>query len=360
MRIDSQIRRRLASEILPASSRRMRLDVPTRGRVTHNANEPPTTSTTSSTATSMSSPATAGDWSIWAFAFGYFAAYVPYSALTKALSKGLLDGMPKPIDGFVLLPSTVCASMICMFIFLSVMRWWKYATQRTIAIGGRTRTVRSPRLITLMSGACTSTMVVTTRLAYTFEGISIVFAMLLMRGGVLVIARVVDALAKRKVRWYSWVALALSLGALLLAFAEKGGYSMTLGAGVDIGLYLAAYFFRLRIMSGVAKSADPSSNKRFFVEEQMIATPLVVLVLGLWALSNASFAGVAADLRSGFVDIWASPVIVAVLLVGVFSQGTGIFGGLILLDKRENTFCVPVNRASSILAGVVASFSLAV
>src|SRR5207253_118026 len=46
------------------------------------------------------------------------------------------------------------------------------------------------------------------------------------------------------------------------------------------------------------------------------------------------------------------------ILVGILSQGTGIFGGLILLDKRENTYCVPVNRASSILAGVVAAFAL--
>ena len=46
-------------------------------------------------------------------------------------------------------------------------------------------------------------------------------------------------------------------------------------------------------------------------------------------------------------------------MIGVLSQGTGIFGGLILLDRRENTFCVPVNRASSILAGVLASLSLA-
>ena len=37
------------------------------------------------------------------------------------------------------------------------------------------------------------------------------------------------------------------------------------------------------------------------------------------------------------------------------SQGTGIFGALVLLDARENTFSVPVNRASSVLAGVVAT-----
>ena len=40
-------------------------------------------------------------------------------------------------------------------------------------------------------------------------------------------------------------------------------------------------------------------------------------------------------------------------------KGTGIFGALILLDGRENAFCVPVNRASSVLAGVLASAALA-
>jgi drug/metabolite transporter (DMT)-like permease len=49
-----------------------------------------------------------------------------------------------------------------------------------------------------------------------------------------------------------------------------------------------------------------------------------------------------------------------VLVIGILSQGTGIFGGLILLDRRENTFCVPVNRASSVLAGVVGSYGLVV
>ncbi len=46
-------------------------------------------------------------------------------------------------------------------------------------------------------------------------------------------------------------------------------------------------------------------------------------------------------------------------VAGLCSQGTGIFGSLVLLDKRENTFCIPVNRASSVLAGVAASALLA-
>ena len=45
-----------------------------------------------------------------------------------------------------------------------------------------------------------------------------------------------------------------------------------------------------------------------------------------------------------------------VVLLGVCSQFTGIFGALILLEPQENAYTVPVNRASSILAGVVSSF----
>ena len=46
--------------------------------------------------------------------------------------------------------------------------------------------------------------------------------------------------------------------------------------------------------------------------------------------------------------------------IGIFSFGTGIFGSLIFLDYRENTFTVPANRVSSVLGGVVATYLLAV
>ena len=60
------------------------------------------------------------------------------------------------------------------------------------------------------------------------------------------------------------------------------------------------------------------------------------------------------------MDIWGSPALIMAIAVGIFSQGTGIFGSLVYLDPRENTFCVPVNRSSSILAGVISSSLLAV
>jgi drug/metabolite transporter (DMT)-like permease len=36
-----------------------------------------------------------------------------------------------------------------------------------------------------------------------------------------------------------------------------------------------------------------------------------------------------------------------------------VFAAVILLDKRENTFCVPMERSASIVAGIAASLLLA-
>jgi hypothetical protein len=126
---------------------------------------------------------------------------------------------------------------------------------------------------------------------------------------------------------------------------------------------------RLRLMSRLAKGDDDATNTRYFVEEQMVGTPFLLLVLAVLALTAPAQLGAhpgdwvrfTTGLHDGFTVFFSRParVVAAVVTIGILSQGTGIFGGLILLDKRENTFCVPVNRASSVLAGVVASFSLA-
>lgn len=294
--------------------------------------------------------------SIWGYAFGYFACYVPYSALTKALSEGLLQGMSHGFSGFELLPVTNLASLVGMFAFISAMGWWRFAGRRNF-FG---RELPFPGVWTFLSGVCTAAIIATTTLAYTFSGVSIVFMMLLMRGGVLVIAPLVDFVSRRHVKWYSWLALSLSLGALFVAFfgGGKSSLAMTTIAGIDVAVYLLGYFIRLRFMSRLAKGDDPHATKRFFVEEQMSATPLVVLTLLGCALAGHD--GILGDIRHGFTRFWSSGYVLYALVVGLLSQGTGIFGGLILLDKRENSFSVPVNRASSVLAGILASVALAV
>jgi len=296
-----------------------------------------------------------GQWrdsAIWWFAFGYAACYAPYSAMTKALTGGLLPQMERGLSGFELLPATVMMSVLGMFTFLTLARWWRFASR------GRIFGIALPRPTrhTFLSGLCTAAIIGTTTLAYTFEGVSIVFVMLLMRGGVLIIAPIVDALSNRKTRWFSWAGLALSLAALVLAFSEEGGYEITLVCALDVALYLVSYFVRFRFMSRLAKSEDPAVNKRYFVEEQMVASPALLLLLGTLALVGGSDA--ALELRAGFTTFFSRPIVPHAFLVGLLSQGTGIFGSLVYLDKRENTFSVPVNRSSSILAGVLASYAL--
>lgn len=289
---------------------------------------------------------------IWFFAFGYFATYVPYSALDKALAEGLLPGSAGGISGFELLPCSVLATLAGMLAFLAATGWWRHAGTAQV-LGFR---LHLPSRWTFLSGLCTAAIIMTTTLAYTFPGISIVFMMLLMRGGVLVIAPLVDAVTGRKVAWYSWTALGLALAALLVAFSAKMSFQLHLAAAVNVAVYLLSYFVRLRFMSRLAKSDRPEDTKRYFAEEQMVATPALVLLLAVLALWNAG--PVTGAVRAGFTTFFERGVTLPAVLVGLFSLGTGIFGALVLLDRRENTFCVPVNRASSVLAGIGATLAL--
>lgn len=288
--------------------------------------------------------------SVWWHAFGYFACYVPYAALVKVVSSTSIGGAP-PLSGPSLLAVTTLASAVAMFATISILGWWKHAGRHQLA----GVSVPLPNRWTLLSGIATAVIVMTTTLAYTFQGLSIALAMLLMRGGVLLLSPVIDALHKRKVRWYSWVALVLSLLALAEPVLHMTSTHVPPLAALDIGLYLVAYFVRLSFMSNLAKSDNESLSRKYFVEEQMVATPVAFVMVGIAAMvpwTQAAF-------LPGFTIAMQWPIVGVLVLIGVFSQGTGAFGGLVLLDARENTFCVPLNRAASIVAGIVASLGLA-
>lgn len=297
----------------------------------------------------MTSPAAAppkASARVWLWALGYFACYVPYALLAKAITEGRLSGVPH-LSGATLLPVTAGVSAVGMVVFFVASGMLKLAPRRTI-LGV---SVPFPRPATWLSGACTALIVLTTTLAYTFEGTSIVLMMLLMRGGVLALAPLVDRLRGRTIAWYSWVGLVLSAAALLDGLFEAQG-GLALAAALDAVVYVAAYFGRLSLMTGLAKGGE-DANRRFFVEEQLVATPVAVgLAVGA-ALVVPGETG--ANLRAGLDLAALGPALPTLVAIGVLSQGTGIFGALVLLDARENTFSVPVNRGSSVLAGVVAT-----
>lgn len=277
---------------------------------------------------------------------------MPFTALTKALSSGLVPGQPA-IDGAAILPASTVASVVVTFVFLFSSGWWRDAGR--VQLGGLS--LPAPSRWTALSGACTALILVTATLSYTFEGVSIVFAMLLMRGGVLAIAPVVDLLSHKRPRPAAWVALALCGVALIVASSEVEGFGLSPAAALDIGLYLVAYFVRLRLIDRLGKASDPAVTRRYFAEEQLVVAPFTLLILGLLALwGEGSLMG---HLREGFTGGVTGLALGLALLVGVFSQGTGIFGTLIFLDPRESSFAVPVNRSASVLAGVVATAILA-
>jgi protein-tyrosine-phosphatase len=290
---------------------------------------------------------------IWGLGLGYYFSYTPYSGLTKALSSGLLPGVHGKVQGAVLLPVSAIATVIGMFAFITVVGWWKYAGRREF-FGV---SVPFPRKLTFLSGVCLATIMGTTTLAFSFAGLSIVLVLVLLRGGTLVIAPIVDHIVGRRVRWFSWAAMLVSLAAVLVALSEASSYTLTIAATLDIGAYLAAYFFKLQFMSRLAKTQDRETTLRYFVEEQLVAAPLLVLALIVMALIGAG--NVMLAFRTGLTTFLLTPAAIYAALVGLSYAALCVCTTLIFLDRRENTFCVPMHCGSSMLAGFTATAALA-
>lgn len=293
--------------------------------------------------------------SIWVWALLYFLCYIPYGALSKAISAGALPGQAGPVPGPALLPASALASFGVMVAFLAGTGWWRRAHRVRVAGHG----LPAPTWATFASGACTAVILATSTLAYTFEGVSIVFVMLLMRGGVLAMAPVVDLWSRRRPRPAAWVGLGLSALAVLVAVGDPravGAVHLSGAAVLNIAVYLAAYAVRLRVMSREAKSGDDTATVRYFVEEQLVVAPLTLVMLV--AFAAIGHGEMMQAVRAGFGLLGEPGLAGPLLAVGVFSQLVGIFGTLIFLDPRENTFSVSVNRASSVLSGVVATAAL--
>lgn len=291
---------------------------------------------------------------IWGLALGYFGFYIPYSGLTKALTQGSLPGAVGPSSGFTILPATVIGTSLLLLVLMALSGGWRWIG-RCSFLG---LPIPSVSRWTFASGVATAVIIATTTLNYTFAGISILLALLLMRGGVLIIGPFVDLTTGRPVRPASWVAVGLSLAAVGLALSSVGSYRMTLVAALNVAAYLGGYAIRLNVMSRRAKNRDPDANRRYFTEETFIAALALVALPALVALLVPG--GLASELRTGFSGFFTSPLSGPALLIGLLYAALYMFGTWIYLDPQENTFCIPLNRCSSLLSGVVSSYALAV
>ncbi|HUS12194.1 MAG TPA: hypothetical protein VMZ30_17135, partial [Pyrinomonadaceae bacterium] len=171
---------------------------------------------------------------IWALGLGFYLFYAPYSGLTKALSNRLLAGTHEQVKGTVLLPLSAIATAVGMLGFITAMRWWKYAGHRQF-FGV---SIPFPRRLTFFSGVCMAIIMATTTLAFTFGGLSIVLVLVLLRGGTLIIAPMVDGIVGRRVRWFSWAAMFISLLAVSIILSDAANYKLTVAAIIDVFAYL--------------------------------------------------------------------------------------------------------------------------
>ena len=285
-------------------------------------------------------------------AFWYFAIYVPYAVLVRWLASVPYPPLGRPLTGLEILPATTILSGLFTLLYAWTSGWWRYAHRsRLLGI-----CIVRPTRWTLLSGVGTAMLLFTVPLSFTFQGVSIPFMQLLMRGDVLVIAPLVDLLAGRRVHWYSWIALALVAAGLILTIGARGGLHLPPLALVTVALYTVGYFVRLAVMTKIGKTGDPNTTKGYFVEEKLVAIPVAVLTLAL--LSALGLGAQGNQLSFGFVAVWTSNQLPMIFALSLLLLLISIFSILILMDARENTYCVPIERSASILAGTAAAYVL--
>lgn len=216
---------------------------------------------------------------------------------------------------------TAVGVALCMIAVWTIMGYWR-------------RIVFTP--LTVLCGICTAVIIKTTLDAYGIKGspVTMLATVLLLRGGVLVIAPPVDLIDKRPVSAGSWAALALSLAAIgVISGGSSAGRLDSRIIGI-LTAYCVAYAVKLHLFTPVKKS---SKAHTVLISEQTVA---VTLYVGYTLFTE--------PVKFGGYQI----------LIGMFSQLTGLFGGMILLSKEGHAACVPMNRAASIIAGLIATYAL--
>lgn len=301
---------------------------------------------------SRDSPAGRG-FSIELLSLLYLLSYIPGVTLTRWLASVPYAPLGRPLTGLEVLPATTILSGLLTYLFVWASGWWREAHSGEV-LGVR---LPLPTRWTLLSGIGAALLLCTVPLSFTFRGVSIPFMQLLMRGDVLIVAPLVDLLLGRRVRWYSWVALALVGLGLCLTIHARGGLRLPPLAIATVVLYTVGFLIRLLVMTKIAKSGDARSNRGYFVEEKLVAIPLALIGLALFSVCGIGAQG--NELSFGFVAIWTSGRMTWMCVLSVLMFVVSVFSILILLDRRENTYCVPLERSASVLAGIAATYVLA-
>lgn len=288
----------------------------------------------------------------WILVF-YFLAYIPNILITKLLTSHIEPSLGRPLTGLEILPASLIINLVLTYGFIFFTGWYRDANQ--IQVAGRS--LPFPTRYTVLSSIGTAMVLFTVPMSYTFKDVSIPFIQLIMRGDILIIAPLVDTLFGRRVRWWSWAALVMVFVALAITVTSRGKLGLPPLAIATIVLYTLGYFIRLTVMTKVSKSGDPASVRKYFVEEKVLALPLSIVLLAI--LGSSGLGSQSGELTWGFIHVWYSDAIWPIAGIAFTLTIVSVFAAIILLDARENSYCVPLERASSLLAGMIAAYLLA-
>lgn len=300
--------------------------------------------------------------------FGYFFFYVITGVSVKYFLK-TGEGFPGIPGMEFLLYNTAGSSVFVTFLVL-IWRWYRLDSVSKVRICGVMIPGEIPYIV--FSGICTAVIVPTTTLLYSFDGISVMVAMIIMRGSVIIIGRLVDAIQisrgilKKKVYAEENIAMVIALAAVFVKLFTKADDGASPLSSIPFMViffsYIAAYAFRIYIMNYYKNTRPPEAkkdnNRAFFAIEQITSFTTMVLVT-LCVLVAAGKFGVTGPRITPFSDAvfhtnwkwapWAALVGVAYGINAFFSVFIFMFKG------RTATFANLANRLTSLIAGTLST-----
>lgn len=307
------------------------------------------------------------------FCGGYFFFYIVFLVATKYFTDYTLQGIADPaalkaarlqMNMEFLVYSTIGGNLLCLLIVFA-FRWYKLKSNKLVSVAGLQ--LPSELLYVIPSGICTAVVIPTTTLMYTLP-ISVLVAMVMMRGSIIVISRLVDAIQiaqgilKKKVYLQEELGVVFAILAVSVQlFYDRSGRNFDfLGyppAVVILCSYITAYFIRLYFMNyykNTRAKGVPQDNKGFFAVEQITAG-VVLAILGI-VLYRSSGAGVQqiALFQSSFTAPsvhWHWEIV-----AGVFFGAQAFLSVFLFMYKgRTATFSGLVNRLTSLIAGTAST-----
>lgn len=303
---------------------------------------------------------------------GYYVFYVMTGIVVKYFQGSAARGFPGMNDFEYLAYSTLGANLTCIAVVLH-KRWFHLHSVDFVTIAGRS--IPREYLYIIPSGFCTAVVIPATTLMYSLP-ISVMVAMVIMRGSVIVISRLVDAIQvrqgilKRKVYAQENIAVLFALLAVSVhLFWDQSASSFdfwdSTPAVVILGSYIAAYSLRIYIMNYYKNTRHQhiaGQNEVFFGIEQISASITMIAATVFFLQSPHWFHWSAPQLMKFHAAIesphpgWWSAALASISfgMVAFFSVFIFMFHG------RTATFAGLVNRLTSLVAGTTATllFSL--